>query len=104
MSYFDLLTDNSFKKAPDGKIIYYPNGRFFKGYIVPDEYKYGIIRKSLNKSYLIMLITITIGSAFDWIIVWGLAPFLFIVNHIMARSRKNGMEISDLEYSKGEKI
>jgi hypothetical protein len=65
MGYFDGLVDGSFKTAQDGATLFYPNGIYGKGYIVPSVRKKQEIRESLKRHTIMALIT-TIGSA--WII------------------------------------
>lgn len=73
MGYFNALTNSWFKKAENGRIIFYPYGRLGHGYIISieDEFK---IKRFLNR-YNIISFTIIITS----VILFGIYSFVLLI-------------------------
>jgi len=63
MGYFDGLVDGSFKKADGGTTLFYPNGIFGKGYVIPNVRKKEEIRSFLKRYTIAALATIVISAA-----------------------------------------
>jgi len=85
MGYFDSLID--FKTTSDGEIIYYPNGFWGKGYIVPSLEKKNEIQKVAKRIYKIFFflvfvsivglgISIILSSEKWW---WVLSAFTLLI-------------------------
>lgn len=53
MKLFDAMVENSFKKTEDGLDLFYPNGIFGKGKIIPNQDEKDKVIKFLKKYYII---------------------------------------------------
>src|SRR5713226_3225883 len=62
MGYFDALTRGSFRTAQDGGRLFFPRGRFGRGYILPSEQDYERLRQQIG-IYLIISIMLAVGLA-----------------------------------------
>lgn len=60
MSYFDSLT--IFKKTNDGEVVYFPNGFWGKGFIVPDIDKEKQIKETIRHFYKIFFSSLVTTS------------------------------------------
>ncbi len=69
MGYFEGLVDARFKKVEDGRVMFYPNGIFSRGYVLTEE-KNKEIKMFMNKYYkrsfpLIFISIFLSGMIFD---------------------------------------
>lgn len=74
MSYFDGLTEASFKKNNEGQTLYYPWGVLGRGYLVTDIEKENQLRKFTKMNYVIILPIVVITQ-----ILFGIIPNLVIL-------------------------
>lgn len=71
MGYFDGMVSSGFQKSDDGKMLFFPHGKFGKGYIV-DEAKSLEIQKFLKRYYIVMFIVIGVMGG-----MYGICHYYF---------------------------
>jgi hypothetical protein len=74
MSYFDGLTEASFKKNTQGETLFYPWGALGKGYIVQDTKKEADLRKFTKLNYMITLPLVIVNQ-----VLFGYLPNLILM-------------------------
>lgn len=74
MSYFDGLTEASFKKNTQGETLFYPWGVLGKGYLVQDSKKEAHLRKFTKLNYMVTLPLVIVNQ-----ILFGYLPNLILM-------------------------
>lgn len=101
MGFLDSIADRHFKTSQDGRILYFPNWPFGRGYIVPSEAKFQRLRRQVNISYkCIFIYILLLGSLLGpGAFLFGIIPWA-IWNYIHCRD----MERTDEKLTSDEII
>lgn len=103
MGYFDGLVNVSFKKADDGKTIFYPYGSFSAGYIVSED-KESAAKTFLKKYYIISLIVIIIAIVFFKLFALALSIFFIPIYYFKVKKIIVGAEPTQQKNTYKERI
>jgi len=105
MGYFDALTSSSFKRASDGRRLFFPYGILGRGYIIDSEQAYETLRRRI-KAFIVAGLVLIIGAS----ALQGLAGAFFIAALsiafyvIWARFLLRGLQQSDEKLSLEESM
>ncbi len=108
MGYFDTIAENSFKRAPEGELIFYPNGAMGKGVVVPDEEKRIELHNFQKRIYKLVLFAVIpyssiigLGNPFS---LAAFSPIILLVLYILYKqhSLTRGLKKHTLRLGFGE--
>ena len=101
MSYFNALAAASFQTADNGDIVWYPWGKWGKGYKVPTSEHRAEIQKWIKTSYIIMMIAIfMIPSLHLDLTIYLIIPLIWCpIYAIYANKQTSRLEISEIPFS-----
>lgn len=105
MNILDAMVENSFKKLPDGREAFYPNGIFGIGCILPnDEIKTNI--KNFLKTYYIVAIIVVLAAVMLKFYLAAIIAALLLLIWFYAKIRQltKGLETTTVKLSASETL
>ncbi len=106
MGYFDGIVDGWFKRDEKGTHVFYPNGIFGKGYLLPDEPTQNKVRK-LVKRWTVVGLSLIIGTQafFGWKPnALFVGPILITSYYILISKHLKGLSTTKEKLSYSESI
>jgi hypothetical protein len=96
MGYYDAIASSAFKMTRDGRMAFYPWGKFGKGYVAPTEAQYRKLRRFVTWFYIAILpLCILAGAAGHWLFLIPVLLVVVPVYWVFVRSLTRGLPRTD---------
>jgi hypothetical protein len=103
MGYFDGLTEASFKRDAEGRMVFYRWGVGGNGHVLRDEARAQQLRKFLRLYYMVSFPAIVVASvALGWLGTLALAPVLYLWYFLATSRMLRGLEATSVRLTFAE--